>query len=61
MEWSRIRKFIVPYVGPKEIPASLIYPTDNYGICCVPGAVLGVGNKEMNITDAVLPLEELRV
>lgn len=37
--WSRIRKFIMPSVGPKEIPILLIYFTDNYGICYAPSAV----------------------
>lgn len=55
----RIRKFIVPCVGPMEVSASLIYPTDNYGMCCVPGAVFDARNQEINIMDVILPLEEL--
>lgn len=37
--WSRIRKFIMPHVGPMEISVLLIYFTDNYGIFYAPNAV----------------------
>lgn len=59
--WSRIRKFRMPCGRPKKIPTSLIHSTNNCGICYVPGAGLGAGDKEMSIIDADLPLEELRV
>lgn len=51
----------MPCGGPTKIPTSLTHFTNNCGICYVPGAGLGAGDKEMNIIDAALPLEELRV
>lgn len=51
----------MPCIEPKEIPTTVTHSTDNCGIYYVPDAVLGTGNKEMDIIGALLPLNEFRV